>query len=253
MTTQELKVLLIQFRADDMKDHEYEVFLKFSGLQPDQVIRVDALNEDLEPQLLDRANALILGGAGDYLVSEQHIKKEVEATKVIVLEARRRRMPMLGICFGGHIMTEALGGTVVKDIDKAEVGTFEITKTKHAEFCPIFSGLPNKFHAQLGHKDHVAKLPDGAVSLASSRRTTYQAYTFPGEPIYALTFHPELDKKAVHARIDYYKEAYVNDAGAFEKAKNGARETPHAIKVVRLFLERIVAAGEFYGATQVRV
>ena len=68
--------------------------------------------------------------------------------------------------------------------------------------------MPPSFTAQLGHKDHIICLPSDAVLLASSEKSECQAFTFEGEPVYALTFHPELDMKALNYRLDYYANQY---------------------------------------------
>ncbi|MFH1404729.1 MAG: gamma-glutamyl-gamma-aminobutyrate hydrolase family protein [Patescibacteria group bacterium] len=246
MIKEQIKILLIQFRPDDMKNHEFNMLVKFAGLRPDQFVRVDALNDQININKLDNVDVLVLGGAGDYLVSSGEIQDKIDAILPLVKEARERSTPTLGICFGAHVMTVAFGGKIEKDEVKAETGTYEIAKNSFSKSCPIFSRLPEKFDAQLGHKDHITQLPPRAVSLASSKNSEHQAYTFPGEPIYALTFHPELDKQALSDRLDYYADMYGITPEILESLKKDARETPEAVKILHLFLKYIVEEGDRY-------
>ena len=63
--------------------------------------------------------------------------------------------------------------------------------------------LPREFVAYLGHKEAVARLPDGAVLLASTATCPVHAFRI-GRNVYATQFHPELDAARSATAIDAY-------------------------------------------------
>lgn len=253
------KVLLVQVRKDAMKEHEYRCVLEKLGIPSKDLVAWDIFEKFLEPHDLEEYDAVIFGGSGAYCVSEKEIPEEIACLERCIVAARERKIPMLGICFGHHLIAEALGGTVVQDRDRQEVGTFALGRMSAAAHDPLFSLLPATFLAQEGHKDHVVVLPPGAVHLALTPQSRFQAFTFPGEPIYGVQFHPELDREDVFSRVEYYRSLYVassfddgtTDAGAggrssFEEIIQRTEETPDMASFLRLFLDEIVLGKKTY-------
>lgn len=254
-----LKVLLVQIRKDVMKEHEYRCVLEKLDVSAQELVVWDIFDRLLEPKDLLGYDAIILGGSGAYCVSEKEIPEEIASLERCIVAAREQKIPLLGICFGHHLIAEALGGSVVQDRERQEVGTFPLIHTVRASQDPIFSHLPHIFFAQEGHKDHVVALPPGAVHLALTSNSRFQAFTFPGEPLYSVQFHPELDRKDVLSRVEYYRSAYVTpssdegvtDAGAGERSSydeiiDHTKETPEAAQFLRLFLDEIVRGKKTY-------
>ncbi|MFH1631709.1 MAG: type 1 glutamine amidotransferase [bacterium] len=244
-----MQMLLIHIRGEqEMRDHEYKCVVEHSGLSESEIVRVDAVRDPITTDLLDGADILLVGGSGDYSLPAGEMPEMVESLKSIVVEARDRSIPILGVCYGSHVIAEALGGKVVKDKANEEVGTHRITLNENASRCPVFSQMPNEFDAQLGHSDHIVELPPGAVNLGSSKLSEVQAFIFPGEPIYALTFHPELNERALIERIEYYAGNYSWDEDKVAQLKSTIGPTPEAVKVFDLFMSEIVRAGRRYGS-----
>ncbi len=253
-----MKVLLLQIRRDVMKEHERKCVVAKSGLSEQEIVAFDIFERLITADDLNGYDALVVGGSGGYCVSEREIPAEIDAMEGVIREARQRRMPVLGICFGHHLIAEALGGEVRQDRDRQEVGTFEVAQTAEAKVDPIFSHLPASFLAQEGHKDHVTKLPPGAVHLLSTPTSPLQAFTFPGEPIYSMQLHPELSKADVFERLDFYRSLYLKsqmvegttDVGAgsteFDTIMSATMDTPEAEKILHLFFEEVVDNGKRY-------
>lgn len=236
-----MRILFLQFRPDHViADHEFGLVVKYSARPASSFVCVDTTREPLSLTLLDNADALVLGGSGDYLLSRGDIQEIRSTLKPFFLEARARQIPMFGICFGGQLMTEAFGGRIENDESRTEVGTFAITKTEEGNSDPLFAYLPRTFDAQLGHKDHITRIPDGAILLAGSERSPNQAWAFPGEPVYALTFHPELDIEGTMYRVNYYADEYHISADARAKLAATLRESPEANKLIERFLNTFV-------------
>jgi len=232
-----MRILLLQFRPDPiMAAHELDLVVRFSNRLASDFVPVNATTAPLTVDLLDGADAIILGGSGDYLISRGDIPEILSALKPVLEEARRRNIPTLGICFGAQILTHAFGGRVEKDEARAEVGTFLVTKTEEGSDDELLRDLPPSFDAQLGHKDHLTVLPAGAVHLASSERSVHQAWKFPDAPMYALTFHPELDIDGVLYRVDYYATEYKLTPEIVAGMKAALRPSPEASTLIEKFL-----------------
>lgn len=261
-----MKILLIQIRQDAMKQHEEDCVREKMGLTKDELISFDVFERLITPADLDGIDAIIIGGSGGYCVSERVIAPQIEAIEEIIRQARTRGIPMLGLCFGHHLVAEALGGEVRQDRQHQEVGTFEFERLPPSDLDPIFSQLPNTFFAQEGHKDHVTRLPAGAVHLGRTLLSPLQAFTFAGEPIYSMQLHPELAKKDVFTRLGFYRDLYLKslmdatqkDAEVtaegmaasgqteFDEIMGRTFDTPEAEKILKLFLDEIVLQKKRY-------
>jgi len=127
------------------------------------------------------------------------------------------------------------------DESRAEIGSFELALTDDGARDPLFASLPNRFDVQEGHKDQFVELPPGSVLLASSTKQPHQAWTFPGEPLYAVQFHPELDEEAMKYRVDYYAEEYQMTPEKVATMHAALRPSPHASGLIKAFLRQFVS------------
>lgn len=243
------KIHLLQFRENPgVADHEYDCFLDKTGLSSDVLKKVSMLDPDLDIEHVLDADAIILGGSGEFLVSKNDIPEARQKSKMILEKALERDLPTLGVCFGSQIMCDAFGGRIELDSDRQETGAFEIDLHDEKEHCPIFKDLPNKFHVMLGHKDHMEALPEGAISLGKSELTPVQAFTFPGSKMYGFLFHPELAADDIIYRLRNYAENYgVNEEGLVELRKELEKDVENGVKALHNFLEEVGRKGRVYG------
>ncbi|MGC9336173.1 MAG: type 1 glutamine amidotransferase, partial [Anaerolineae bacterium] len=162
-------------------DHVLQRF----GIVADQV-RVD-LGETV-PDLRAYDSVIFAGG--------EHRPDEFEepfflAERERILEAIEARVPILGICLGHQLLAHWLGGKV--RTGRWEVGWLPVTLNQAGEADPLFAGLGPAFHAFLWHGDEIARLPEGAVLLASSGRCQVQAYRLADLPVWGVQFNPQYD------------------------------------------------------------
>ena len=97
-------------------------------------------------------------------------------------------IPILGICYGMQLISFKLGGIVTAH-EKKEYGLTEIEIKSDSD---LTHGLPKAFSVWMSHGDQVTKLPDGFVSLASSKTTEHAMMKHENKPIYGIQFHPEV-------------------------------------------------------------
>ncbi len=102
---------------------------------------------------------------------------------------------------------------------------------------PLLAETPARFFAQLGHNDHVEKLPDGVVSLASSHRCRHQLIRATGKPAYGSQFHCELNRPAMEERLHVYGDEYLKSEEEWHRFRVSLRETPDVERLFKRFLK----------------
>ena len=234
----QLKILLIHIREnDEVANHEYHCVQKIAELEPHQI---DTLNVGKDPTIemsrVMAADAVIIGGSGHHSAY-----KEYEFTQPLtdaILEMANRSKPLLGSCWGHQFIARVLGGEVVHDPDRGEVGTLEIHGTDAAKSDPLFSTCPERYFVLMGHHDRVATLPPGSTELAYSQRCRNQAYRIDGMPIYGTQFHTELTPHTLLERMRIYPKYLPEDTG-IEDLERTLLPTPDAERIMRRFLESL--------------
>jgi GMP synthase (glutamine-hydrolysing) len=97
-------------------------------------------------------------------------------------------IPILGICYGLHLMAQALGGEVVSFARK-EFGPAVVSVT---EANGLFAGLEPEQSVWMSHGDSIERLPDGFAPTARTSSTPFAAVADPSRRLYGIQFHPEV-------------------------------------------------------------
>ena len=97
-------------------------------------------------------------------------------------------VPVLGICYGIHLMSHALGGHVTSP-DSREYGK---THTAYNTECVLFRGLPAEGISWMSHTDYIDRLPEGFSSTAHTSACPTAAMQNPSKKLCGLQFHPEV-------------------------------------------------------------
>ncbi|KQC06627.1 MAG: hypothetical protein APR54_06950 [Candidatus Cloacimonas sp. SDB] len=103
-------------------------------------------------------------------------------------------IPILGICFGHHLLAQVLGGKIGDNPEGIELGTIDIHLNSAGKKDQLLSYFYPKFKAQVSHVQSVIELPEKCVVLASSAQEPIQAFRY-GHHIWGIQFHPEFDEK----------------------------------------------------------
>jgi GMP synthase (glutamine-hydrolysing) len=139
-----------------------------------------------------------------------------------IREVVRRGIPYLGICLGGQLLAEVLGGKV--HVQKCgERGCHEISLTEQGERDPMFSGMPKRFTSFQWHGDSF-DLPPGAVHLARTETCPFQAFRW-GERAYGIQFHPEVTTEIVSVWSSATDDELMSVLDTFKAAEKVYRST----------------------------
>ena len=97
-------------------------------------------------------------------------------------------VPVLGICYGNHLLAHMLGGRV------AAAGGREYgrTETELDTSSPIFASLDQKLVTWMSHGDYVEKLPEGFRVIARSANCPIAGIADDQRKFYGVQFHPEV-------------------------------------------------------------
>ena len=240
---EDLRVRLIQVRERPaVIEEEYRTFLERCRLRPDQLVTTNALSDPLSPDLLRDVDAVMIGGAGAYSVTQTY---PWTAPMIgLVKECYERSVPLFGSCWGHQFIARTFGGTVVHDPARSEMGTHEVTLTEAGLTDPLFGHFPPRFKAQMGHQDRVSVLPPEAVELATNGTAPHQAFRLADRPIYGTQFHSELDAARERERLltyrSYYPELLADTA--FSQTLDSVRETPEVDTLLYTFLTQIAVS-----------
>jgi GMP synthase (glutamine-hydrolysing) len=235
-----LRYLLLQIRdADDpMREQEVECFVRALGTRSALVEPFDLLNFSPSQSLLDRTDVVLIGGSGRYSATDngKWLARVLDALR----ELHAQRQPTFASCWGFQAMARAMGGQVIHDLDRAEIGTHEIFLTPEGADDPVFSSLSQPFYGQMGHEDRVLELPPDTTRLAYTKQVENQAYRFDGLPIYCTQFHPELNEQDLLRRVRVYPEYIERIAGMppelFEEI---IHPTPETEELLLRFVEHV--------------
>lgn len=225
-----------------MERQEQTCFLERARLRPDQLHTVNvAQGDEPSPDHLDDVDALLIGGAGKYSATETH--PWTERLHTLVREAVDRRLPTLGSCWGHQVIARALGGRVVHDPDRSELGCGWVRLTDAGAEDSLFCRFSREFRANMGHHDRVVDLPPGTTELAHNDQPN-QAFRLDDAPLYGTQFHSELDAKRERERILVYREYYrsaLPDAETVQRVLNNLADTTEVDNLLYDFLTTFVA------------
>lgn len=104
-------------------------------------------------------------------------------------EIFRLGIPILGICYGGQLMAETLGGKV----GRAKNREYGKTAIKINNASLLFKAIPQDSVCWMSHTDFIEKMPEGFLVTASTDDCPVAAMEDATNKHYAVQFHPEVE------------------------------------------------------------
>ncbi len=225
-----------------MEQQEQQCFVERCRVGPNQFSLLNVARGDIpDPAVLRDIDAVLIGGAGKYSAANDY--PWMDGLLALVEDAVDRGCPTFGSCWGHQIIARALGGRVVHDPDRAELGCRWVELTDGGRADPLFRCFSSRFQANMGHHDRVVALPPNAVELARNEQPN-QAFRLNEAPVYGTQFHSELDAKRERERIlayrEYYQQALPDDA-TVQSVIDDLAETTEVDSLLYDFLATYVA------------
>lgn len=105
------------------------------------------------------------------------------------LDKIRRRLPMLGICYGAQYMAWHDGGKV-EPAGSREYGRANLSFIDSQD--PLLMDLTPGSQVWMSHGDTITAVPDNFRVIASTDKVKVAAYRIEGEQTWGVQFHPEV-------------------------------------------------------------
>lgn len=231
--------LLLSTRAEDAAAHAEQLsFARAAGLAPAMLHQIRL--ERQRPRALDMSRyAGVIVGGGPYNASDESksaVQLEVEAWFADHLaEVLETGFPFFGACYGVGLLGTVGRGRVSRKHGE-EAAVVEISVTVEGAEDPVLAGLPERFHAMVGHKEAIEELPAGATLLATGAACPVQMFRL-GPNAYATQFHPELDADTFEQRLRIYADQGYYQPGGSVRAVADARrfDVARSAQVLRNF------------------
>lgn len=97
-------------------------------------------------------------------------------------------IPILGVCYGMHLMVQQLGGTVER-AERAEYGKASLSIDDPTD---LLTNVEDGSTMWMSHGDSVKSLPNGFEVLAHTENTSCAAIAHHEKKLYGVQFHPEV-------------------------------------------------------------
>lgn len=97
-------------------------------------------------------------------------------------------IPVLGICYGSHLMAYLCGGKVAT----APVSEFGKTDINIDTSSVLFQDVSEKIVVWMSHTDYIAEVPEGFKICATTAVCPVAAMEYVEKKLYATQFHPEV-------------------------------------------------------------
>ncbi|MBP5443602.1 MAG: glutamine-hydrolyzing GMP synthase [Treponema sp.] len=100
-------------------------------------------------------------------------------------------VPILGLCYGHHVMATNYGGKV----EKAEIGEFgfaQLNKTDAGKNSPLLKGVSDSTQVWMSHQDGIMKLPEGFEVIGTTKDCPYAAIQNLEKKRFSLQCHCEV-------------------------------------------------------------
>jgi len=162
-----------------------------------EVVAAD-LDQQVPTDLDGVAGLVVLGGTMD--VSDAPANPSLEAAMALIRLAGVRDIPALGICLGGQLAAQALGGRAYRCPRGPEYGWIPLAFTRTGRADPVLGALDSDVEVFSSHHD-VFDLPPGADLLAWGGHSPNQAFRLGS--VVGVQFHPEVDAALVASWHDH--------------------------------------------------
>lgn len=150
-------------------------------------------------------------------------------------EAVERRAPVLGVCYGHHLLAHALGGEVGSSPGGREIGTVTVDLARGKREDQLLHALPDSFPVHMTHEESVLRLPPGIASMGSTGQDPNAVFAVPGKRVWGIQFHPEFNADIMRSYIEARRDTLEREGFKPERMIKQVAETPEARRILHRF------------------
>ncbi len=136
--------------------------------------------------------AIILSGGPSSVYETESPNLPMEFFNYVI----QHKIPVLGICYGLHLIIHQMGGKIIQTTKK-EYGKTEL---KIIEKDLLFKSLNDKELVWMSHGDQIKSMPEGFRVLAKTDTCPIAAFENEELSLYGVQFHPEV-QHTIHGDV----------------------------------------------------
>jgi GMP synthase (glutamine-hydrolysing) len=138
----------------------------------------------------------------------------IEDEIALIRRAVQASVPVMGICFGGQLISKALGGTI-SQAPGMQVGWYQLDTTPEAVKL-IGPQLPSSFEVFEWHEDTFS-IPAGGIPLFYGDCIKNQGFAH-GQCL-ALQFHLEITQNKIQDCLTHYSDGLKNNSACVQNSE----------------------------------
>ena len=131
------------------------------------------------------------------------------AEKVFIREAIASGKVIIGLCLGGQLIADVIGGKVTQNHYK-EIGWLPIYLSEEARSSPLFSFLPENPVVFQWHGDTFSGLPEDAKVIAKSDACKHQSFIYK-KRVFGFQYHMETTLAIIQGLVESCRGEMVAD------------------------------------------
>lgn len=166
-------------------------------------------------ELIDDCDGVVFTGSANNWSADEAPAAPARQMMGLALSSGK---PVFGSCYGMQLAVAVLGGQNRSNPIATEFAIArDISLTQEGVHHRLYHGKQTRFDARCMHRDEVACLPSGAVSLATNAHSRHQAmaYEQDGVCFWGVQYHPELQFDDIANYIEKNDVDSFADARAF--------------------------------------
>lgn len=164
-------------------------------------------NNDPLPRQQDFDWLVVMGGPMN--IYEEEMYPWLTNEKVFIQEAIAAGKVIIGLCLGGQLIADVIGGRVTQNPYK-EIGWFPIRLSEDARSSPLFSFLPAQPVVFQWHGDTFSILPEDAICIAESDACKQQAFVYKNR-VFGFQYHMENTPAIIAGLVENCRDEMVAD------------------------------------------
>lgn len=197
----EIKIAILdavqrEYWADDEGKTDSQKFIDLlAPINPSVSFDVFYVTENIFPQSLGRYHGLLLTGSPASVHDDYDwISRLTDLTRQADLQNKR----IVASCFGHQLVAKTFGGEVGFNENGWLIGNYKLSILKQFEWMQTLASETGLFHF---NQERVTRLPEAAISFASTEAYPDYAYTL-GDNILSVQGHPEQPLSSMNNFLD---------------------------------------------------